>query len=162
MEKEAASALFASTSRLRVFEAIRDEPGITVSKIAREVGLYWSTVALHVERLTRAGLVRSTRVGRRRVLFSSTEANGESAVQRGLLAEDACRRVAVAVVEHPRTPIFELSHRTGISERALYHHVKRLVEAELLSTSKERFYRGLEPTPRLLALLERGARGPRE
>lgn len=146
--------LLARAACRRVYDAIEREPGLSVSALARRLGMYWTSVALQVGHLARAGLVRSVRSGRRRVLFTA-HALDSMADARGLilLAEPACLRVARAIAAVPDQRIYELVERIPMSERALYHHVKRLVEAELVLSSKQGGYRGLRASPRLIAWL---------
>lgn len=126
-----------------------------MSRIARATGLYWTTVAFHVARLTASGDVRTVRGGRYRMLFPRGDdvATNE---QRALLAEPSCRRVALAILAGPGLRIADIRARTGLSERAVYHHVKRLVEFGLV-TRRTTGYRALEAAPRLVDLLGRDA-----
>jgi DNA-binding transcriptional ArsR family regulator len=153
LEPAELETILASPGRRRILDLIRTRPGVSVSELARLAGMYWTSAAAHVEQLRQAGLVRAVRVGRRRVLFSSQILEAEAADAPGILGEPSCRRVAVAIAAHPRQRVWELCESTGMSERAVYHHVKRLVAAGLVATSKTGAYRGLEATPRLLACL---------
>jgi DNA-binding transcriptional ArsR family regulator len=148
--EDAVSGQIARSTRDFVLQAIRVRPGVSMSDVARAAGMSWAATALHVDQLTAEGLVRSARVGRRRVLFVAP-ADGADALARGLLAEPACLRVARAIVAHPRLPVYELSFVAGMSERAVYHHLKRLLDAGLVEG--RRGYRGLRATPALLSLL---------
>lgn len=124
-----------------------------MSEVARCCDMYWTSVALHVEHLRRTGLVESIRVGRRRVLFPRPLLDQLQSRTPGPLAEPACRRVALVIVQHPGLRVWELCEITEMSERAVYHHVQRLVEAALVKSDSERAYRGLEATPDLVARL---------
>lgn len=128
---------------------IREEPGLSISEAARRLDLYWTAVALHVDRLVSAGLVRSTRVGRRRILVPADMTLDET-IFPDILCEPACARVAIAIVANPGTRVWELCELTGMTERAVYHHVKRLVDVGLARSAKPGSYAGLEPSASLL------------
>lgn len=145
--------MLSSPVRRRLLEIIAQRPGLSVSELARGAGIFWTSAALHVEHLHKAGLVRTFRVGRLRVVVSTDFPQGESSDHSGILAEPACLRVATAIARSPEARVWELSALTGMSDRAIYHHLKRLVEAGLISTRKRGGYHGLEATPLLHAYL---------
>lgn len=124
-----------------------------MSELARRMDVYWTAAALHVEQLEKAGLVRTVHGGRRRALFAADIPTSISAEAPALLSEPACRRVALAIVDKPGMRVWELCNALGMSERAVYHHVKRLADAELVSAKGVKGYDGLGPTLALLSLL---------
>lgn len=152
LEQDAATIL-ASPARRRVYELVVAVPGLSVSELARRLSLHWNSVALHVEVLRQAGLVASVRVGRRRVILPWALLHQAGTEGPGPLGEPACRRVAELICRLPHRQVWEIVELSGMSERAVYHHVKRLADAKLVATSKPGTYRGLRPTPRLLALV---------
>ena len=152
MEHAEGQASRLELARRRVLDIVEREPGLSMSEIARRCDMYWTTVALHIERLRQDDLVASIRVGRRRVLFPRSLLDQVASEGIGLLGEPACRRVALAILQQPRSRVWELCEITGMSERSVYHHVQRLVGAGLVKSDKERAYRGLEADPRLAAI----------
>lgn len=147
-------AALQSPMRRRILALVRDRPGISVSEVARALDTLWTTAAFHVERLESARLVASARIGRRRVLFPAERIAWDMLEARGLLAEAPCRAVARAIAERPRVGITDLCSATGLSERAVYHHVKRLVDAGLVRPAFARSYGALEPTASLAQALD--------
>lgn len=156
LEKE---KLLASPARRRIYNAIRAEPGISMSEIARRVALSWTAAALHVDQLERAGIASSIHGGRRRALFATDIPLTISPEAPALLAEPACRLVALAIIDRPGMRVWELCEETGTSERSAYHHVLRLTKAGLIASTNVRLYHGLTATPELLALLADSDRG---
>lgn len=153
MEPKVTRDILASPSRRAVYEAIVGSAGISVSDIARQSGLYWTLAAFHVHRLSRSGLVRSVKVGRRRLMFVPTRNNEAWALERGMLAEPACLRVALAVIQYPGQRVLDLHYLTGVSERAIYHHMKRLLAVGLVTSRKTRYYLGMQATQKLLTIV---------
>lgn len=136
-----------------MYDVIQAEPGISVSQLARRAGVYWTAATFHVGQLERGGLVRSVLGGRRRALFATKIPQNIPPDAPALLAEPSCRQVAEAIIDRPGMRVCELCERLGMSERAVYHHVKRLTGAGLIVSSKPRGYFQLSPTEALLALL---------
>ena len=151
--------------RQRVYNLIRDHPGISISEIARRMDNYWTSAAFHVKNLERAGLVETRRTGRRRLVFPSNGKDAQELAQDSLLAEPQCVRVASAIVAHPGRRVPELCRLTGMSARAVYHHVKRLADAGLVTWHRQGASRRAEPLPSLsdrFASLQKGDSGHTE
>lgn len=129
VEEESHELVRRSPARRRVLELIRAQPGISVAEVARFAGLVWTSTASHVEELARVGLVHTVRVGRRRVVFPAGAAH--EAPRSTPLAEPSCRRVALALVESSGSRVRDLRDITGMSGRAVHHHLQRLVGAGL-------------------------------
>lgn len=155
LRPEELERVLANPVRRRVYELVVGQPGLAVSDVARRLGLYWTSAALHIGHLTKAGLIASTRIGRRRVLVPAAGPDLDFGFELGLLAEGSCRRVALAILEHPGRSVLDLCGLTGMSERAVYHHVKRLEEAGLVVKRTKLAHRGLDPAPRLFLALGR-------
>lgn len=56
-------------TRARIMEAVRRDPGVNKSDLARRLGHSWGTMSHHVQRLTRQGQVRAFRDGRSLLLY---------------------------------------------------------------------------------------------
>ncbi|MFA5860667.1 MAG: helix-turn-helix domain-containing protein [Candidatus Thermoplasmatota archaeon] len=61
-------------------------------------------------------------------------------------------------MDQPGLRVWKLGEVLSMSDRAVYHHVKRLVAAGLVETKKAGAYHGLEATPLLMAVTS-GSRG---
>lgn len=142
------------TTRDRLLHLVRKTPGASVSELARAAGVHWASAAVQIERLRAEGRVETVRIGRRRVVFPVDRARDDQA-RLAILGEPACLRVARGIVEHPDLRVWELSDAIQMSERAVYHHVKRLVAARLVESTRPGAYRGLRATSELLRALER-------
>lgn len=149
MEVRDANHVVGSEARRRVHDLIVQRPGLTVSELARATSTNWTAAAYHVGQLARAGLIRTLKSGRSRLLFPTSMTLDVVHEACGLLAESSCVRVAQAIIEHPGRRVWEICEITNMSERAVYHHVKRLVDSGLVTTAVGRSYRGLCATPLL-------------
>lgn len=153
MDPIQSDGVLSSEARRRVYDLVLAEPGISVSELARRADMYWTSAALHAAALERAGLVQSVLVGRRRSIFPVENRSALGTPAAALLSEPACRRVAEGIVRYPDLRVWELCDILQMSERAVYHHVKRLVNAGLVSSTRPGMYRGLRALPALERLL---------
>lgn len=135
--------------RRRVLEIVAARPGISVREIARRAETTWPNAKYHVMRLEQAGLVGTRLVGRQRVVFALDQALEGVIEARALLAEPTARRIALYVIDHPGGSIADVIRATGDSQRVVYYHLKRFIEAGLVEHSNEARYRGIRPTPLL-------------
>ncbi len=142
-----------SGTRERLLGIVREQPGVCVSDLARLLGVYRAAVRFHLLRLERLGLVRAFPVGRRTLIFMVAAQGGDDLAFRALLAEPACHRVADAIAQNPGLRVVELTRVSGISERALYHHLKQLVSAGLVVRTRSQYFVRFQPSAKLLELL---------
>jgi predicted transcriptional regulator len=56
-------------TRERILDAVRRDPGVNKSDLARRLGHSWGTMSHHIQRLTRQGQVRAFRDGRSLLLY---------------------------------------------------------------------------------------------
>lgn len=145
--------ILSSPARLAIYQQIVKRPGISLHELARRAGVAWANARYHTLRLESAGLVRTRVVGRRRLCFLHEEGDEDLLDARALLDEPAARAVAAYFVANPGVSIARAIQDTGMSQRAVYHHVKRFVEAGLLAKAEDGSYRGLAPTARLYSAL---------
>lgn len=141
------------TSRQRILSLIRATPGISVSDLARRCKLSWLTVHAHVGRLQREGLIASRLVGRRKVLFMLDTFDAARSVGFGLLAEHSCWKVASTIAASPGTDVPSIAMATGLTQRAVYHHLARLIQAHLVTPRGRRSMEDLRATETLTTAL---------
>lgn len=137
--------------RRMLVEAARAEPGLTFTALAGRLRLSKSGIAWHVRELERARSVITIPVGCRKLVYATPVDFVEYPEDRALLLEGSARTIALAILANPGEGIVEAIQMTGISRRAVYHNVKRLVDAGLVSA--QRGYTSLSCAPRLVELL---------
>ena len=144
-----------SPVRRRIVESVERHPGLTASALARKAGIGVVSLLYHLQILEHAGLVRTVRVGRRRLVFTKAAIMREDPAAWALLADATARRIAVAVARNPRCGVQDLVDQLGLTPRVVYHQLKKLRAVGLIDTPTSAGYRGLVPTSRLLAALPR-------
>lgn len=156
----ARARLLSSPIRRAILEIVTSRPGLTVGELLALLDVGWGTLHHHLDRLEAVGLLRTVQAGRRRLVLPG-DAPRAAPVARALLAGATCRRVAEAVAREPGLCIQDLIGRVEDSPRAVYHHVKRLLDAGLLQSERPGRYTSLHPTPLLTDLLDDRVRAPR-
>ena len=143
------SHALASPARMRLFRIVSANPGLTLRQLATRAGATWGTTKYHVMRLEAAGLVTTVAVAGKRVCLPADAALGAPVQARAMLAEPTARMIAIFLVAHPGTSIARIIEGTGLSKRAAYYHVKKLIEHGLARLEPGFGYRRLHPTPAL-------------
>jgi len=141
------------STRRRVLELIEARPGISIREIARRLETTWPNAKYHASRLQASGQINTRVLGRHRVCFPTSIADSMVVEARALLAEPTARRVAVFVTHHPGGGVQDVVRGTQLSQRVVYYHLKRLLEAGLVEHSNESRYGGLRPSATLFHAL---------
>lgn len=141
-------------ARARVLALVEAEPGISPSELVRRLAIGWSSLYRHVRALKEEGRIRVDASGRHAFLYpAGVQGDERLAAQRAVLLTGRARLVAQEVAARPGHDVASLAQALGISPRVIYHHVRRLVAAELLSSRAPNRYLDLAPTPSLALLL---------
>lgn len=137
-----------TSTRDRIDDRIRADPGIHVNALVRELDLAPGQVQYHLRRLD---VVGESRFGRTHYYPPDYDA-WERAALALLRRETAAEIVAVLLADGPLTAS-ETADRIGIADSTLSWHRGRLAEAGLLATDEGRL---VVPEPeRTAALLDR-------
>ena len=138
----------------RILRIVRSQPGVPVSKLRTLSGLGWGALYHQLKRMEAAGLVRTVRSRRRALVLPGESEEPDDVVRaRALLAHPAVAAVARAIADGGARDVPTLAAACGARERVTYHHVKRLRECGLVSSSHPARHENLVATPRLLHLL---------
>ena len=139
--------------RADVLRAIEAQPGVPIQQIAKQLSLPLGTVRHYIERLEKDGLIRTLRAGRRRIAFASSAGVDEYPEDRAFLQEESSLRIVAVILARQPCGIMDIVEASGLSQRVVYYHAKRLLEAGLITRSSTSHYHGLRATARLFALL---------
>ncbi|MBW3582315.1 MAG: winged helix DNA-binding protein [Euryarchaeota archaeon] len=125
-------------SRDRIFQAIRVNPGVNLSRLNRISDLGWGVTVYHLKMLEKTGLVFSTNGARDRCFFENTPENRKRADTVSALANrQSLQQVARVVAAHPGIAQRDIVKATGMSQRAVSYSLKRLDENDLVSTERD-------------------------
>jgi predicted transcriptional regulator len=118
-------------SRDRILQAVREDPGIHISLLAKKAGLSWQTTRYHLRILAAHGLVQVDKGGRERRAFPL----GVSTTHRSWLAAlrtDEAAQVLRLLLADPGQTIPALSRRMGHSEKVVRRQIANLSQAGLV------------------------------
>lgn len=159
--RQKAAHLLASLPRQRILSVLRERPGLPLGELRELVGIPWATLHHHLTRLEQAGLARTLTQGRRRLAYpTGAEEAPEAGRARAMLAGRAARQAALAVAQRPGGGVADVARAAGLSARAAYYHVRRLVDGGLVETATPGRLDALRPTPLLVQVLDLGAAPP--
>ena len=147
------SQLLDHERRDRVVQLVRERPGIGPSEIAAALGTGWGVTTYHLDRLERAGLVTSQRVGQHRCYFLPGAVPRDAQGSVGLFRVDTTRRVAQLVRERPGIAQRDLAATLGLSASATSKQVSRLEAAALVRRESDGDGLRLYPEPSLSGAL---------
>lgn len=129
--------VFDNSVRERIFAAIRDNPGLSASDLARLANVSWGTTIYHLEVLEQTRMVSSLRKGRYRRYFENGAALATSKDAVAILRNPVTARVVDMLRARPGVTQKELAGATGMSPQALHWHLARLVETGLVRKERE-------------------------
>lgn len=149
----AKSELLDNGHRDAVYQLVRASPGLGLSEIGRQTGLGWGTTVYHLDRLERAQMVTSERVGLHRCYFP-TGTHGRATRQgMGVLKMETTRSVAAFLAERPGASQTDLCEALGLSASAASKQVTKLERAGLARRERDGKTMRLYPTDGLAPLL---------
>lgn len=122
-----------------LYDLIRNEPGVSTNKLAKDVPFGWSTLTYHLRVLERNEAIVSVRDGRYKRFFdrqSGRFANGRKYVL-AVLKNDATYGIAQFIREKPGSSQKEVAGSFNLSPSSVHWHVERLSEVGLVSKLRE-------------------------
>jgi predicted transcriptional regulator len=146
--------LLQSALRRQIVELVRENPGIPIGELRKRLPVGWGTLYHHLIKLERSGLLRAAVSGRRRLLYPGDAGPlGNDPDARSILRGRTAQRLARAIVARPGRSVADIVDEMAESPRVIYYHLKRMLDAGLVTSSSETRYCSLTPTPRLVSML---------
>jgi DNA-binding transcriptional ArsR family regulator len=124
--------LLSNPNRRRIFELIKERPGIRAGSLVAPLGLSYAVVRRHLDVLERTQMIEGTNEGQRRYFAKSNALNPSKKMQ--ILASSAApaKLIIDHVSKHGETDFADLVKRLGMSYPTASRLVKRLDRAHLL------------------------------
>jgi DNA-binding MarR family transcriptional regulator len=123
-----------SSLRDRVLHDIQEHPGSSAREIQRRLSTAWGETTYHLERLSKAGLLRRERGGWRDYYFSLELTWLDRRIIQSLRSP-AERQLLLAALDRPSSSFAELVDETGLGRSTASFHLRRLVELGRLTVS---------------------------
>lgn len=115
----------------KILKYIRDNPGCHLRQIKGELGLAMGTVQYQLDRLEKAGKIRSKRHGLYRYYFSAGVLENEEDILE-VLTQETAREILMFIIERVNPTQTEISETIMISSASVNWHIKRLTESRLI------------------------------
>ena len=130
-------------TRRRIYEAVRQAPGLGGREAQRAAGTGWGETVYHLDRLTTSGLVHRERSGHQDHYFVAAVPLADRNLLRFTRSPSA-RRLLVALLERPHQSVPDLMARTSLSAGRLSVHLRRLVQTGAVRTGRAGRWRTFE------------------
>ncbi|HWH08780.1 MAG TPA: winged helix-turn-helix transcriptional regulator, partial [Candidatus Thermoplasmatota archaeon] len=129
--------VFDNTVRERIFHAIKANPGLSASDLAKLAGVSWGTTIYHLDVLEQNRMVTSLRKGRHRRYFENGAALTVPKEAVAVLQNPVTAQVVSSIQGQPGATQKELAGRVGLTPQALHWHLQRLVAVGLVRKERE-------------------------
>ena len=129
--------VFDNSVRERIFHAIKANPGLSASDLAKVAGVSWGTTIYHLDVLEQNRMVSSLRKGRHRRYFENGAALAVPKEAVAVLQNAVTAQVASSIKGQPGATQKELAGRVGLTPQALHWHLQRLVAVGLVRKERE-------------------------
>ncbi len=141
------ASLLEQPTRRRIFDVVAQHPGSSAREVQRRAELGWGETAYHLDQLTRSGLLRRERGGRRDYYFPAEMSWDDRRILQALRSA-AERRVLLELVDRPGRTLAELRAATGLSLSTTSFHVRHLLRQSIVEAARDgnlRRYHALRP-----------------
>ena len=141
------ATLLEQPTRRRIFDVVVQHPGSSAREVQRRAQLGWGETAYHLDQLTRAGILRRERGGRRDYYFPAEMSWDDRRVFQSLRSA-AERRILLELVDRPGRTLSELRTASGLSLSTTSFHVRHLLRESVIEGFQDgsrRRYRALRP-----------------
>lgn len=118
-------------TRRRLYETVREHPGLSARELQRRLHLGWGETAYHLDQLTTAGAVRRERGGHQDYYFSP-ELTLEDRRILLTLRSPTERKLLLQIATEPGLTFPELGVRAGLSKSTVSFHLRRLLDLGLI------------------------------
>ena len=151
--------------RNRIFDIIRENPGISAREVHRRSEQSWGTVVYHLRQLERHHIVVSRSLGRTRNYYENHGKYRGMEIQLACLQSERARVLARAIANTPGITQEQLAAASGYPQPTTSYYVRKLKQAGLVEEQREGRYAKYVPhadLPRFIAMSEHapGAQPP--
>ncbi len=131
-------------ARRRLFEAIKEFPGIHMRELQRKTGMALGTLRYQIRFLEKHGLIVERKEGR---LLTYYPAKGGADVDArdkkylSILRQELPRLIVLHLMMHPHSTHGEMKGHFNVSPSTLSYHLKRLAQARIIEKDENgRYY----------------------
>ena len=119
-------------SRRRIYDAVREHPGLHLRALAEKLGMPVSTLEYHTHMLQRHGHLVTREAGGFKAFYAGETLDRRDKDILYVVRHDVPRRVCAHLILHPGATPGDLKGATGLSGPTLSFHLKRLRKGGLV------------------------------
>jgi len=120
------------TNQQRVYQYIKQHPGVHLRKVCRDLGLAVGDVQYHIDRLEKNGSVKSARRGLYRHFYPCGIFREREGVVLSALAQATPRELLLHIIAAPGSSQEDLAGLLGLSAPSISWNMKRLIQLGLV------------------------------
>ncbi len=124
----------------RILQHIQDNPGCHLRQIKKDLGLAMGTVQYQLDRLEKAGRIKSKRHGLYKYYFSVALLDNEKDILE-VFTQETAREILMFIIERGNPTHGEISDNIMISSASVNWHIRRLTQLGLISEEMDRKYK---------------------
>ncbi len=145
-------------NRLKMYNFIRDNPGIYFRELIEQLRINKGTAEYHLKILEMAGLITSlqNKAYKRYFLNDSTFSNSDQAVL-STLREDTPRKIIVTLLKNPGLSHGEIANAVGISRSTVIWHMKTLTKYGIVKSEYASITLKHHISPEILQIVQKYA-----
>jgi len=125
--------LLNQTTRVQIYNFIKNNPGINFRGICNSLTLPIGVVQYHLAVLTKGGLISNRRDGRNKRYFESKKFSSIEKKILSVLRQETAAKILAILHDDESASHGKLAQRLNISSQALTWHMKRLKESGLVT-----------------------------
>ena len=124
-------------NRDRIYEYIKNNPGVHLRMIVKDLELAMGTTQHHLDILERSGKIRSRRVNLHRHYYGAEIPSDSSEIILAFLKHETSRDILIYLVEHPNPTQSDIVNFIHFSAPTISWHMSRLVEADIVLATRD-------------------------
>ncbi|WP_084340013.1 winged helix-turn-helix transcriptional regulator [Thermococcus paralvinellae] len=121
----------------RVFEFIKENPGLNFNEISRRLGLAKGDLQYHIYKLEKMGVVKSKRSGLKRHYFPAGIFSEKEEDVLSLISSENMREIIMYLITNPGITQKELCEKIGLSPPTINYYMSKLEKLGLVEGSRE-------------------------
>lgn len=123
-------------TRGRILAYLSENPGASLSEVARYLGVHRNAVAHHIRILSSYDKVQQRRQGRRALLFPAAYSNPRHQDLLGLVRQSTSRDILAALAIDPTVSWRALAQALGVTPHTVRWHIQRLETMGLMQLDR--------------------------
>ena len=130
-------------ARRRVFEAIKEFPGIHMRELQRKTGMALGTLRYQIRFLEKHGLIVEKKEGRLVTYYprGGGEVDARDKKYLAVLRQELPRLIVLHLMMHPHSSHSKMKVHFTVSPSTLSYHLKRLADSDIIGKDAEgRYY----------------------